>query len=127
MRKEDLERNLSKGNSFGFVKEVKDTNFIGWIKLFKRSIPKKFFETHNEQNDPDLFHWYLKKAKFPYVVHICEVSKYLFEIGKSLYKEDYKLNESFEFSTLDEAEIFLNEKGYLLENIKWIIDIPTLY
>jgi len=62
----------------------------------------------------------------PYHVNIAQVTREIFDNDKDMGNEDYLLNETYSFSTLDDVENFLKELGYNLATIKWGADFVFL-
>jgi hypothetical protein len=127
MTKERLEFYLNRQNSvFGFNTES-DNKIVGWIKLYKIiPISGSSFERFNAIAEPELIEEQIKINREPYRVNIAEVTRDVFDGDKFPGNEDYLLNETYSFSSLDDVESFLKELGYELANIKWGADIDFL-
>lgn len=125
MTKERLEFYLDRKNVFGINTES-DEKLVGWIKLTKRFPSEGFFERHAEIAGPDEFEKQMKIKSEPYCVNIGQVTRGVFESDKYAGNEDYLLNETYSFGSLDDVENFLKELGHDLANIKWGTDIDFL-
>ena len=123
MKKKTLEFYLTKGKSFGFVKETTSNDYMGWISLSKFNPNPRFDELFTEEEQKS-FHIKNKKEK-PYIIIICELKKIAYEGEEYTKESDYRINEEYFFIDLDEVEEFLVKEGYKLENIKSISQIPS--
>ena len=115
MEREKLELSLSEGKRWGFVKQTKNTEYLGWILLTKRKPPQ--FWPEDEHRRPD----YFRRAKIeaerftrtPYHIHIIELRKDVHESGTYDIDTGTRLKENFYFATLEDVASFL--KAYSLE------------
>lgn len=127
MKREDLERNLNRENTFGFTKETDNGDYIGWISLKKQKYNSKIEMLLDEDEESNLINEQRLIAQAPYVVEICELKKDIFESDEKWPEEkDYRLAEVYRFSDLDEVETFLAKYRKSLVEINWISDIPSL-
>jgi hypothetical protein len=126
MNRTDLERNLSKGNSFGFQTK-NDGDIIGWITLEKQPIVDRYFELFTKQDDPFRYNQMLHVKQNPYRLHIEEIKRVAYE-NDDRYptEEDYLMSRHLSFKDLDEVANFLSTIGLNLEDIKWASDILFL-
>jgi hypothetical protein len=126
MNRTDLERNLSKGNSFGFQTK-NDDEIIGWILLRKRYPIHRFFEFVTEKEDPIAYNVQVEIKDYPYRLHIEEIKRVAYE-NDDRYptEEDYLMSRHLSFKDLDEVANFLSTIGLNLEDIKWASDILFL-
>ena len=125
MTKEQLEFYLNRENIFGYNTE-NDDKTVGWIKVFKIFPTEGFFERHVEIAGPEIFEEQMKIKREPYRVNVAQVTREIFDSDKDTDNEDYLLNETYSFSTLDDVESFLKGLGYDLTNLKWGIDFEFL-
>ena len=68
----------------------------------------------------------MKIKREPYRVNIAQVTREVFESDKFAGNEDYLLNATYSFGSLDDVEKFLMDLGYNLSNIKWGADVDFL-
>ena len=125
MTNERLEFYLNRKNLFGYNTE-NNSEIVGWITLTKRFPAAGFFERFDEDFDPELYERQLKIKREPYIVHVAQVTREVFESDRYAGEEDYLLNVSYLFSTLDDVGSFLKELGYELSEIKWAADVDFL-
>jgi hypothetical protein len=126
MTKERLEFYLNRQKSvFGFNTE-NDDKIVGWIQLFKRFPTEGFFEKFAKIASPETLEEQMKIKREPYRVNIAQVTREVFDGDKFPGNEDYLLNVTYSFSTLDDVERFIKELGYDLANIKWGADFDFL-
>ena len=125
MTKEQLEFYLNRKNVFGFNTE-NDDKLVGWIKLTKRFPIEGFFERHVDIAEPEEYEKQMKIKNEPYRVNIGQVTRDVFESDKFAGNEDYLLNATYSFGSLDDVETFLKELGYELDNIRWGSDVDFL-
>src|SRR6202012_929107 len=111
MTKEQLEFYLNRKNVFGYNTE-NDVKIVGWIKLSKRFLIPRFFDRFEESDNPRAYQEQLKIQREPYSVNIAQITRELFDGDKFPGNEDYLLNTTYTFSTLDDVESFLKELGY---------------
>jgi len=107
MTKDQLDFYLNRKNTFGYNTRNDDQR-VGWILLSKRFTKPRFFELVSEAEDPRGY-WMQRRIEdgFP-------------------ENEDYLLNVSYSFPTLNDVEHFLKEVGYDLAEIKWRTDVDLL-
>lgn len=122
MEKERLEFYLNRDNSFGFNTK-NDNDTIAWVILSKRFPMVRFFERFTEEDDPYVFKEQTRIRDNPYNVWIAELKKDIYDGDRFPVSEDYLLNESYSFPSLDEAENFLLSLGLRLSEIKWSSEI----
>lgn len=125
MTKERLEFYLNRKNVFGFNTE-NDDKLVGWITVYKRFPIEGFFERHAEIAGRKKFEEQMKIKNEPYRVNVGQVTREVLESDKFAGNEDYLLNTTYSFGSLDDVERFLKELGYDLANIKWGADIDFL-
>jgi hypothetical protein len=125
MTKERLEFYLNRKNIFGYNTE-NDNRIVGWIKVYKRFPIEGFFERHAKIAGRKRFEEQMKIKNQPYRVNIAQVTRGVFDGDKFPCNEDYLLNTTYSFSSLDDVESFLKELGYDLANIKWGADFEFL-
>jgi hypothetical protein len=127
MTKERLEFYLRREKSvFGFNTE-NDDKIVGWIKLYKRSpLSGPSFAKFREVAEPEMVEEQMKITREPYRVNIAQVTREVFDGDKFPGNEDYLLNATYSFGTLDDVERFLKDLGYDLSNIKWGADVDFL-
>ena len=127
MTKERLEFYLNRKKSvFGFNTE-NDDKIVGWVKLFKRPpMSGLSFARFKEIAEPKMVEEQMKIKSEPYRVNIAQVTREIFDGDKFPDNEDYLLNVTYSFSTLDDVERFLKELGYDLADIKWGADFDFL-
>lgn len=125
MTKERLEFYLNRKNVFGFNTES-DEKIVGWIKLSKRFPINGFFERYTDIAGSEKFEEQMKIKSDPYSVNIAQVTRSVFDGDKFPGNQDYLLNETYSFISLDDVERFLKELGYDLANIKWGVDFDFL-
>jgi len=125
MTKEQLEYYLNRKNVFGYNTENND-KVVGWIMLSKLSPISGFFERFKDIADPKKVEEQMKIKREPYCVNIGQVTREVFDSDKYPGNEDYLLNVSYTFGTLDDVEIFLKELGYDISELKWKVDFDFL-
>ena len=125
MTKYQLEFYLNRENVFGFNTE-NDDKIVGWIKLFKVFPIHGFFERLVDITDSEIFQKQLKIKNEPYRVNIAQMSREIFDGDRFPGNENYLLNVTYFFSTLNDVEVFLKELGYDLSNLKWGVDFDFL-
>jgi hypothetical protein len=125
MTKEQLEFYLNRKNVFGYNTEKND-KVIGWIKVYKLFPISGFFERFIDIAEPETVEKQMKIKREPYCVNIAQVTRESFDSDRYPSDEDYLLNVSYFFSTLDDVEKFLQELGYNLSEIKWKVDFDSL-
>ena len=125
MTKEQLEFYLNRKNVFGYNTE-NDDKIVGWITVYKRFPIEGFFERHVEIAGPKKFEEQMKIKSEPYLINVGQVTRDVFESEKFAGNEDYLLNTTYSFGSLDDVESFLKELGYDFANIKWGADIDFL-
>jgi len=125
MTKERLEFYLNRKNVFGYNTENND-KIVAWIKLSKIFPSPGYFERFKEADDPVEYKAQVKKKNEPYIVNIGQVTREVFESDKYPGNEDYLLNVSYRFTSLDDVEQFLKELGFDLSEIKWRSDFDFL-
>ena len=122
---EQLEFYLNRHNSFGYNTE-NNGDVVGWIMLSKRFPSESFLKRFDESNDPATYRDQMKIKSEPYVVWIAQMSREVFESEKFPGNEDYLLNISYTFKSLDDVNSFLKEMGYDLSELKWATDVDFL-
>lgn len=125
MTKERLEFYLNRKNVFGYNTE-NDEKIVGWITVYKQFPIEDFFERHAEIAGRKRFEEQMKIKNEPYLVNIGQVTREVFDGDKFPGNEDYLLNTTYSFGSLDDVETFLKELGYDLGNIKWGSDVDFL-
>ena len=126
MNRTDLERNLAKGNLFGFQTK-NDDDIIGWILLKKHYPIHRFFYFLTEKEDPIAYKAQVEIRDQPYRLHIEEIKRAAYENDDSYPTEDdYLLSHHLSFKDLDGVANFLSTIGLNLEDIKWASDILFL-
>lgn len=126
MNRTDLERNLAKGNLFGFQTK-NDGDIIGWITLEKQPTVDRYFELFTKKDDPLRYNQMLHIKQNPYRLHIEEIKRAAYENDDSYPTEDdYLLSHHLSFKDLDSVANFLSTIGLNLEDIKWASDILFL-
>jgi len=125
MTKEQLEFYLNRENIFGYNTE-NDDKTVGWIKVYKRFPMAIFFERHTEIAGQDIYEEQMKIKSKPYRVNIAQVAREIFDCDRDIDNEDYLMNETYSFVTLDDVEVFLKSLGYDLATIKWAVDFEFL-
>jgi hypothetical protein len=125
MTKERLEFYLNRKNVFGYNTE-NDDKIVGWITLYKRFPTEGFFERHIEIAGSKRIQEEVQIKNEPYRVNIAQVTREVFESDKHAGNEDYLINTTYSFGSLDDIETFLKELGYDLTNIKWGADVDFL-
>ena len=125
MEKERLEFHLNKGTEFGYnIKN--DADSIAWVLLSKRFPINQFFERNTRDDNEALFDEQIKIKQHPYNVWVAEITRDAYEREKFPQNDDYLISESYYFSTLDEAEVFLFSLGLRLPDIKWSSEVEFL-
>jgi hypothetical protein len=127
MDKIELKKKLSSAD-WGWLKDTDDFDYLGWVLIhkYKHII---IYEKEAYSNEEHYFRL-IKKAeiqkKYPYYVRIIELRRDIHESGVYETGDDYRQNDCYDFSTLDEVEQFILELGYSFENIKdrWELDAP---
>jgi hypothetical protein len=113
MNKQELEKKLANGTSYGFIKETDDDNYLGWVLITKLQ-PIIIYDkkSYDEEHYLHLLKKQEAQKKYPYFVRIIELLR--------------DVHESEVYATLDEVEEFITELGYSFDNIKdrWEIDAP---
>lgn len=125
MTKDRLEFYLNRKNVFGFNTE-NDGKIVGWIKLSKRFPIDGFFKKFAEIVGPETLQEQMKIKHEPYRVNIVQVTREIFDGDKFPENQDYLLNETYSFSSLDDVERFLKELGHDLVDLKWGFDFDFL-
>jgi hypothetical protein len=125
MTKDQLDFYLSRKNTFGYNTRNDDQR-VGWILLSKRFTKPRFFELVSETEDPRGYWMQRRIEAQPYWIRMAEVSRAVFDSDDFPENEDYLLNVSYSFRTLDDVERFLKELGYDLAEIKWRADVDLL-
>jgi hypothetical protein len=68
----------------------------------------------------------MKIKREPYRVNVAQVTREVFDGDKFPGNEDYLLNVTYPFGSLDDVEKFLKDLGYDLADIKWRADFDFL-
>ena len=125
MTNEQLEFYLNRDNLFGFNTDNNE-DVVGWIILSKRFPNLRFFEIVKEWEAPEKYKAQMKIKEEPYLVWIAQMKRENFESDKFPCEDDYLLNTSYSFKTLEDVDGFLKEMGYELSGIKWAADVDFL-
>jgi hypothetical protein len=127
MDKNELEKNLTSAD-WGFLKDTNSVDYLGWVLIHKYK-PLIIYEKEaysSEEQYIRLLKEDKRRKKYPYHVRIIELRRDIHESGVYETGDDYKQNDCYHFSTLDEVAQFITELGYSFENIKdrWELDAP---
>jgi bifunctional DNA-binding transcriptional regulator/antitoxin component of YhaV-PrlF toxin-antitoxin module len=125
MKRKDLEYFLERGDELGFIKKTDDDSYLGWILLRKRKPNERYESLLELGEDPDFIAKQDLIRSKPYRITLLELRREVHESDKYEINEDYRLREKYDFSSLDEVEIFLEKFNYNLEDIKWRIEIDA--
>ena len=125
MNKERLEFYLNRKNIFGYNTKT-DSDNIAWVILSKRSPLVNFFERFSEKDFPVQYKEQMKIKKEPYKIWIAELKRSVYEGDRFPINEDYLINETYNFSTLEDADNFLESLGLTISEIKWSCDIEFM-
>jgi hypothetical protein len=123
MRREDLERYLERGDLLGFQTGTGDDAYIGWLMLSKRRASERLLELFGDR--PEVVADEQYKRVCPYQVWVAEFRRDVYERGECYSADDYRLNKSFFFPTLEHVEEFVGAYGCTLEDIKWAREIES--
>ncbi|HEX8733859.1 MAG TPA: hypothetical protein VF721_00960 [Pyrinomonadaceae bacterium] len=123
MRREDLERYLERGDCFGFVKQTNSNDYSGWILLNKLKPNDRYLSLLSPGEEPEFVIEQEFIRQNPYHISIVELKREIHESERYETNEDFRLREYYDFSNLDEIEIFLKNLGFILEDIKWSSEI----
>lgn len=123
MKLEELETHLNRGYTLGFVKQTECADFLGWILLSKQVPHKRYLEVLDYGEEIEFVAEQEKLRTSPYCVRVIELSRTAYESEDYETEDDYRINDSHRFSSLNEIDDFLQEFGLKLENIKWPIEI----
>lgn len=105
MTKEQLEFYLNRKNIFGYNTE-NDDKIVGWITVYKRFPIEGFFERYSEIAGPKRVQEQMNIKSEPYLVNVAQVTREVFESDQFAGNEDYLLNVTYSFSSLDDVESF---------------------
>jgi hypothetical protein len=125
MTKDQLEFYLNRKNVFGLNTDCNE-KIVGWIKLSKLFPIDRFFERHLGVANSGKFQEQMKIKNEPYCINIGQVTRAVFDGDKFPGSEDYLLNETYSFSSLDDAETFLKDLGHELAEMKRGVDFEFL-
>lgn len=127
MKRRELETKLEAGQQWGFKKATDDPNYLGWILISKRKIsapePKESY--YFEESYFMHLREFERLSKTPYHIMVKELRRDVHESGAYEDGSDYRQLDNYYFSTLDEAERFIEELGYSFENIKWRAELDA--
>ena len=125
MKREDLERYLERGDLLGFVKPTDSEEYLGWILLNKLKPHERYLSLLAPGEKPEFVAQQELIRQKPYHLSIVELRRDAH--GGEGYEspEDYRLNEHYDFSNLDEVEEFIRGFGYKLEDIRWSREIEA--
>lgn len=119
---ESLEKKLSKGEQWGFKKELEVPDYLGWILLVKRKPPiihtRDAYQPEEEEIYTSLVELHEKLGKTPYQILNLELRREVHESDAYETEEDYRFKQSLYFANLQEVEDFLSDLGYNLSDIK---------
>lgn len=122
MNIDNLEKKLTKGEQWGFRKEIDDPDYLGWILLVKRQLPiiypRDAYEPEEEERYLSLVELYEKLKKTPYQILNLELRREVHESDVYETEEDYRFKQSLYFANLQEVENYLSDLGYDLNQIK---------
>jgi hypothetical protein len=127
MDKNELEKKLN-NSDWGFLKNTNSNDYLGWILIHKYKplmiYPKEAYD--NEEQYIRLTQEDKRRKKYMYYVRIIELRRDIHESGAYETGDDYRQNDCYHFSTLDEVKQFIVELGYRLEDLKdrWELDAP---
>jgi hypothetical protein len=125
MNREDLERYLDRGDTLGFRKQTASDEALGWILLGKAKPHDRYLALLEEGEEPEFVVQQERYRRTPYHVSVLELKREAYESERYEANEDYLMNKTFFFSSLDEVEEFVRSYGHTLENIKWPIEIGS--
>jgi len=123
IEKEHVIEFLNKGKMFGIQLSPSDPKYIGWIAMAKYAIKQRVFDVlANEPDSPVYKKEKLKKEK-PFWVRVAELRRDVYENDSDPLDKDYKRNDLYTFSNINEVEELLRTLGYNLTDLKWLTDI----
>jgi hypothetical protein len=126
MDRKDLERNLDLGTHFGFDKETDSTDYRGWILINKRKPNERYLALLEPGEEPEFVAEQEVILRKPYRVRVIELNRRVHESDDYETSNDYRLNESYDFSTLDDVNAFILTKfGLDLENVRWMSELDA--
>ena len=125
MTREDLERYLERGESLGFKKETGADDYLGWILLSKRQPDDRYLILLAPGEEPEFVKQQELIRQKPYQILVQELRKDVHESDRYETNEDYRINESLYFASLDEVEAFVQNYGYTLKEIQWRADLDA--
>ena len=125
MERNQLEFYLNRGNSFGFELTSEDNNYISWVSLDKNKVDQRKLEVFTEEEMSALYEEQRLNEKQPYVLRIAELKKEVYDSDRYTQNDDYKRNDIYRFSSLEEVSYFLSSYNLDLKDIRWYSEIKA--
>jgi hypothetical protein len=123
MSLEKLELYLARGNAFGANVDVKNKGCLAWVVLTKRMIAAKGGEVFGETENQRLLQEEMRIGDRPYHVVIAELPRSFYNNTVLPKQDDYLVNKSFLFKSLEEVQVFLAGMNIDIHEMKWSSDV----
>jgi hypothetical protein len=121
MKKEDAILFINSGKILGAQLDS-GPDYIGWLSVTKQFANQRLLDIYvNEPHSPVYMKEELIREK-PYLIHVQELRRTVFESDVWPTNEDYRRNDIFRLYNLYEVEEILQSLGKEFTDLKWPVD-----